>query len=119
MDCLFCRIARHEIPSEVVYEDASALAFLDIHPVAPGHAVVIPKAHAETILDAPDEALGPLFTAVKRTTEMIGRTLAPRGFTIGINHGRAGGQTVDHVHVHIIPRREGDGGASIHAAVHN
>ncbi|MCK9187427.1 MAG: HIT family protein [Candidatus Colwellbacteria bacterium] len=119
MDCLFCKIASKEIPSSVIYEDDVALAFLDLHPLAPGHALVIPKIHAENILDLPEELIGPFFQSVKKVTALIKEKLAPRGFTIGINQGRIGGQAIDHLHVHIIPRFEGDGGGSLHSVVKN
>lgn len=94
------------------------MAFLDIHPRTTGHAVVIPKSHVEDILAAPDALLAPLVLTVKKITGMIQHTLRPDGFTIGINHGRASGQMVDHLHVHVIPRYEGDGGGSIHSVAH-
>ncbi|MCL4404242.1 HIT domain-containing protein, partial [Patescibacteria group bacterium] len=62
-DCLFCKIIAKEIPASIIYEDAAALAILDIHPKSLGHAVVLPKRHAPTILEMPEEELGPLFTA--------------------------------------------------------
>ena len=119
MDCLFCKIANKEIPSEMIYEDEASFAFLDIHPLARGHTVIVPKRHAENILDLPDKEVGTVFLAVKTATRMLGRALNPEGFTIGINHGRISGQTVDHLHIHVIPRYEGDGGGSIHSVVGN
>lgn len=119
MDCLFCKIAGKEIGAETIYEDESNMAFLDIHPRAPGHAVVIPKPHRETILDVSEEELRPLFSAVKKTTGLLLRALKPHGFTIGINHGKASGQAVDHIHVHVIPRFSDDKGGSIHSVVDN
>jgi len=118
-DCLFCRIGRKEIGAEVIWEDGANIVFLDIHPRAPGHAVVIPKAHRETILDVPDEELESLFLAVKKTTSMLSKTFKPDGFTIGINHGKASGQEMDHLHIHIIPRYFNDKGKSIHSVVDN
>lgn len=119
MDCLFCKIAAKEIPARLVHEDDHALAFLDIHPRAPGHAMVIPKVHAVTLLDLPDGEVGPLFAAVKAVTVKIENALKPDGFTIGVNHGDASGQTVKHLHVHVIPRWSDDGGGSIHSVVNN
>ncbi len=119
MDCLFCKIASKEIPSELVYEDENSFAFLDIAPMSKGHTVVIPKKHAENMIDLPMEEVGPLFTAVKKVTELLQEKLSPKGFTIGINHGRVGGQLVDHLHIHVIPRYEGDGGGSLHSVVKN
>jgi len=118
-DCLFCKIARKEIPAEIIYEDGETVAFLDIHPKSPGHAMVIPKIHAETILDLPREKLGPVFEVVQRTAYMIETALRPSGFTIGINHGKVSGQVIDHLHIHIIPRFSNDGGSSIHSVVDN
>lgn len=116
-DCLFCKIARHEIPVLVVREDEHTLAFLDVNPRAEGHTVVIPKAHAETLLDLPDAELGPLWLAVREVSAALLGALGPDGFTIGLNHGREAGQAVPHLHVHVIPRRKGDGGGSIHTIV--
>ena len=118
-DCLFCRIGSKEIGAEVIYEDGENIAFLDIHPRAPGHAMVIPKAHRETILDMAVEELKTLFSAVKKTAELLSKALKPDGFTIGINHGKASGQEVSHLHVHIIPRYLNDKGSSIHSVVDN
>lgn len=118
-DCLFCKIAEQSVPAEVVYEDASAVAFLDIMPRAPGHTMVVPRSHAGTILDMRPEDIGPLFTAVQRVVRQIQEALSPDGFTIGINHGRVSGQAIDHVHVHIVPRFQNDGGGSLHSIVHN
>lgn len=117
MDCLFCEIAAKEIPAEVVYENDRALAFLDVNPLTRGHTLVIPKEHAENIIKLPKELVGPTFGAVKEATGMLARAFSPQGFTIGVNHGRISGQTVDHLHIHIIPRYEGDGGGNIHSIV--
>ena len=119
MDCLFCKIAKKEIPSEVIYENEEALSFLDATPFALGHVLVIPKSHAENISSLRDEAVGPVFQAVKKVTGMLKKALEPEGFTIGINHGRISGQSVPHLHIHVIPRYPGDGGGSIHSVVEN
>jgi histidine triad (HIT) family protein len=136
MDCLFCKIAKGEIPSQKIYEDDFTFAFLDIQPRSPGHAVVIPKVHAENIIDLKSESVAPLFSAVKKVTTLLrdnwggggftpleaararSEPLLLTGFTIGINHGKLAGQAIDHLHVHVIPRYEGDQGGSIHSVVH-
>ncbi len=118
-DCLFCRIAAKELSAAVFYEDEATVAFLDIHPRSPGHAMIIPKKHYENIIDLPEAEVGPLFVAVKKVTELLQKTLQPRGFTIGINHGKVSGQEIDHLHVHVIPRYDRDGGGSIHSVVNN
>ncbi|MDO8585257.1 MAG: HIT family protein [bacterium] len=117
MNCLFCNIATKEISARIVYEDDATLAFLDIHPRTMGHTVIIPKTHTENIVMAPEALITPTFLTVKKITVMLQHTLSPKGFTIGINHGRISGQAVDHLHVHVIPRYEGDGGGSIHSVV--
>ena len=116
-ECLFCKIAAKEIPSKVTYEDEHAVAFLDIHPRAEGHTVVIPKYHAATLIDLPNDEAAALVAAVKRVDEKLVAEIKPDGMTIGINQGRAGGQEIDHLHVHLIPRSHGDGGGSIQSIV--
>jgi|SRR3989344_1381304 len=120
MDCLFCKIARKELPSDViVYENDAAMAFLDIHPLSLGHTLVIPKIHYENIITLKEDEITPLFSAVKKITEQLMKVLSPHGFTIGINHGKDAGQVVDHLHIHVIPRYLGDGGRSIHSIIQN
>jgi histidine triad (HIT) family protein len=116
-DCLFCKIAAKEIPAKVMYEDEHAIAFLDIHPRAEGHTVVIPKVHAATLIDLPAEEIAPLFTAVKQVDALLVKQFTPDGMTIGVNQGRASGQEVDHLHVHLIPRWHNDHGGSIQSVV--
>jgi len=128
-DCLFCKIAKKEIAAEIVYEDEKTTAFLDVQPRSPGHTMVIPKNHSETILDLKDEEVEPVFLTVKKVTDILKNTFLPTGdipqgqkpdgFTIGINHGRASGQVVEHLHIHIIPRFKNDSGHSIHSVVNN
>ncbi|MEK7547020.1 MAG: HIT family protein [Patescibacteria group bacterium] len=118
-DCIFCGIGAKEIRAEKIYEDNDTIAVLDVHPRAPGHAIVITKAHRETILDVPENELKPLFSAVKNVVSILSKSLKPDGFTIGINHGKAGGQAVNHLHIHVIPRFINDNGGSIHSVVDN
>lgn len=119
MSTIFTKIINREIPSEIIYEDDNAIAFLDITPKAPGHSLVVPKKEVANILEADEETIKNLFIAVKKVTAMLKKTLKPDGFNIGLNHNHAGGQTVDHMHVHIIPRFEGDNGGSMHSIVDN
>lgn len=118
-DCLFCNIASGALPASVIGKDDAAVAFLDIHPCAKGHTVVIPRVHAETIAALPADAIAPLFSMVQQTVRTLTQALGPDGFTIGVNHGREAGQAVMHVHVHVIPRWRGDGGGSVHTVVHS
>jgi histidine triad (HIT) family protein len=117
MDCLFCKIADKQIAAEVIYEDGDALAILDIHPRALGHTMILSKTHADNILDLPDDKIGPVFAAVKKVTKLLKESLKPDAFTIGINNGKYSGQLIEHLHIHIIPRWQGDGGLSIHSVV--
>jgi histidine triad (HIT) family protein len=119
MDCLFCKIAAKEITDSIVHEDDTTVAFLDINPRAPGHTLIIPKDHCESILDLKEEQIEPVFSAVKRMTGILKKALAPDGFTIGVNHGRHAGQVIDHLHIHVIPRWKDDGGTSVNSVVLN
>jgi histidine triad (HIT) family protein len=105
--CLFCKIAAREIPGEVVLEDDLTLAFLDINPLFPGHVLLVPKAHARTLTDLPAEAVGPLFLNAQKLTKAVETALESEGSFVGINNRI--GQTVAHLHVHIVPRRPKDG----------
>ncbi len=115
--CLFCKIAEKRIPAHIIYEDDRTIGFLDIAPRATGHSVIISKYHSPTLLDLPDEELTPLFQSVKKIGKRIIKTLIADGLTIGINQGIVSGQTVEHLHVHIIPRFRGDHGGSVHSVV--
>ena len=107
-DCVFCAIAAGEIPCFKVFEDDFALAYLDINPFSEGHTLVIPKAHTTGLLDTPDETLAALLARVKKVAAHIKTALGCDGFHILQNNGAAAGQTVGHIHFHIVPRREGD-----------
>ena len=108
-DCLFCNIVKKEIPCHKVYEERNILAFLDRNPVNPGHTLVIPKKHCETILDADDKTIMELAAATKKISNAIYNGLRLKGFNIAINQFKAGGQVVPHLHIHIIPRNDNDG----------
>ena len=107
-DCIFCAIAAGEIPSHKIYEDDVVLAYLDINPFSEGHALVIPKAHSEGLLDTPDETLAAVLARVKKVAARIKEALPCDGFNILQNNGEAAGQTVKHLHFHIVPRRAGE-----------
>lgn len=115
MDCIFCKIINKEIPNYTVYEDDQVLAFLDIFPHAIGHTVVIPKVHAHDLMELGDDYIAPLFAAVKKVQAKLQAGLNPEGFTVGWNHGEVAGQAVPHLHVHVLPRWQIDGGGSIHS----
>lgn len=116
-DCIFCKIVNKEVPSYGVYEDENNIAFLDIRQSAPGHVMVIPKRHGKTILDFSGEELGEWMNAVKKVTKKIQKAVDCDWMTIGINHEEKSG--VPHLHIHLVPRWEGDGGGIIQTIVSN
>lgn len=117
-DCLFCKIVQKEIPNYTVYENDHVLAFLDIHPCVKGHAVVIPKTHAQTLADMSDEQAAQWMVGVKAAAAKVQQVLQPDGYNIGMNHGRAAGNSIDHLHMHILPRWSADGGeGSMHTII--
>jgi len=118
-NCLFCGIVEGKIPAQVIYKDSATLAFLDINPRAPGHTVVISKVHAPILADLPESEVGSLFGTVKKLSAHLLSKLKADGLTIGINQGGVSGQTIEHLHVHLLPRFTGDGGSSIHSVVNN
>lgn len=119
MDCPFCSIVKGDIPAHTIYEDEQTLAFLDINPSAPGHTLVIPKEHYPNILEAPEDSLAAVFRGVQKATRMLAKALKTDHFTTGYNMGSLSGQDVFHMHVHIKPRFEGDGGRGMEGVVHN
>ncbi len=117
MDCLFCKIVNKEIPNYTVYENDHVLAFLDIHPCAKGHTVIIPKKHFTDLSEMNQEDWQNILEGVRLSMVKVQAALNPEGMNIAINERPAGGQVVPHAHWHIIPRWEGDGGGSIHSIV--
>lgn len=109
MDCLFCKIIAGEIPCHKIYEDENILAFLDIKPLNPGHALVIPKKHAEHLLETSEEDAGALMNAAKKIAPAIMQSVGASGCNVNCNIGRAAGQLIFHTHFHIIPRYDNDG----------
>lgn len=108
MSCLFCKIVERQIPAKIAHEDEDTLAFHDINPVAPTHVLVIPKKHVASLTDAAEEdqaLLGKLLLAAKRVAEAEGRTGAGAGYRTVVNTGPNAGQTVFHIHVHVIGGR--------------
>ena len=111
-DCIFCAIAAGEIPCFKVYEDELVLAYLDINPFAKGHTLVIPKAHSKGLLDTDEETLAAVIARVKKVAAHVTASLGCDGFNILQNNGAAAGQTVHHLHFHIVPRWNGDDAGS-------
>ena len=107
-DCIFCKIIAGEIPSRKIYEDDLVYAFMDISPINFGHTLVIPKAHAADLQGIDDAALAELVVRVKRVAAHVKDALGCDGYNILQNNGAAAGQTVRHIHFHIVPRWDGD-----------
>jgi histidine triad (HIT) family protein len=105
--CIFCTIIRGAVPCFKVFEDDISLAFLDHRPVFPGHTLLIVKSHIETLLDLPDFLMGPLFADVRRLSQAVTQGMQAEGTFVAINNRVS--QSVPHFHVHIVPRRKGDG----------
>lgn len=106
-ECLFCRILAGEVPAHIVYEDEQTCAFLDHRPLFPGHCLVVPQGHYVTLPDLPDELIGPLFSVVRLLARAVPEAMGAEGSFVAVNNRVS--QSVPHLHVHVIPRRRGDG----------
>lgn len=95
-------------PARVLGEDDLSVIYQDGFPVSPGHTVIIPKRHVATLFEASEAEQLALLKALNRAKALLDETHHPDGYNIGINHGQAGGQTVPHLHIHLIPRYQGD-----------
>ena len=108
-DCIFCKIAAGEIPSVTVYEDERVRAILDLAPGNPGHTLVLPKAHFDDSIGMPEDLLGHLMAVGSRIGQAQMEAMDYEGFHLLQNNKEAAGQSVFHFHLHVIPRRKGDG----------
>lgn len=106
-ECVFCGIVAGELPAHRVYEDGTAVAFLDRRPLFPGHVLVVPRQHAVTLTDLPQDAVGPYFSAVQRVTGAVERGMQAAGSFVAENNRIS--QSVPHLHVHVVPRNRKDG----------
>ena len=109
MDSVFTRIIRREIPAAIVCEDEHTIAFMDAGQVNPGHVIVATRRQVETVLDLDDELAGALVRTAARVARAVDRAFHPAGLTLLQANRPAGWQTVPHVHIHVLPRHEGDG----------
>jgi histidine triad (HIT) family protein len=107
--CVFCRVVAGSIPAAKLVETDSVTSFLDINPVNPGHALVVPKRHVTSFLDLTDEELQAAILVARRVAAAVRGATASSAFNLLQNDGRAAGQVVEHVHFHVIPRHYGDG----------
>jgi histidine triad (HIT) family protein len=107
MNCLFCGIVNGEVSAAVVFEDEPSLAFLDHRPLFPGHCLLVPKIHFETLTDLPHNLVGPFFQNVQLLARAVEDALDAEGTFVAMNNRVS--QSVPHLHVHIVPRRKKDG----------
>lgn len=106
--CTFCRIVRRELPAEVIFETAETLAFFPTEPATRGHTMVIPKRHVRSLLDAEPRDVQPLGLTVLKVSRALQSILAPEGMNLISSAGEAASQSVDHLHLHLVPRWQGD-----------
>jgi histidine triad (HIT) family protein len=105
--CLFCKIAGGEVSARLVFEDEISLAFLDHRPVFPGHCLLIPKGHYETLADLPEELIAPFFKNAQLLARAVEAAMDAHGTFVAMNNRVS--QSVPHLHIHIVPRRRKDG----------
>jgi histidine triad (HIT) family protein len=106
-DCIFCKIIRKEAPASILYEDDTVLVFLDIRPLNEGHTLVIPKEHFETVYEMPEDLVCNIYKLVKRMAVAVKAATKADGITVIQQNGHAAGQEIFHLHVHVVPRFEG------------
>lgn len=107
-NCIFCKIAKGEIPSATIYEDDDFRVILDLMPASKGHALVLPKAHAANLYELEDEVAAKLLPVAKKVMAQMTDILGCDGYNVLQNNGACAGQTVFHYHMHLIPRYEGE-----------
>ena len=117
MDCIFCKIAKKEIPAKIVTETENSIAFLDAFPLSRGHTLIIPKQHYEKVQDITFDDNADLFETlhkvIAKVDKITGSTL------LAIHNGKESGQEIPHVHVHLIPRKPGDSAGPVHSMFKN
>ncbi len=106
-ECLFCRIVAGEEPAAVVLDDGCCVGFLDVRPLFPGHTLLVPREHHQTLTDLPPDLVGPLFTGARRLAGAMEEALGAKGSFVAVNNRVS--QSVAHLHVHVVPRTKGDG----------
>jgi histidine triad (HIT) family protein len=106
-DCVFCKVINGDVAANIVFEDSLSVAFLDHRPLFPGHCLLVPKEHIETLGDLPKKLIAPLFSNVQLLSQAVEQALAAEGSFVAMNNRVS--QSVPHLHVHIVPRRRKDG----------
>ena len=105
--CIFCKIVVKQAPASIIYEDSLVIAFLDIRPLSRGHTLVTPKAHYDDIFDIPEDLLKQVHAKSQRISPAIKKATKANGISIIQQNGKAAGQDIFHLHVHVVPRFEG------------
>lgn len=108
-DCIFCKIANGEIPSKTLYEDSDFRVILDLGPATKGHALILPKEHAENLFELPENTAAKVLPVAQKVASKMKAALGCDGLNLVQNNGETAGQTVMHFHMHVIPRYESDG----------
>lgn len=107
-NCIFCKIIRGEVPSFKLYENDKTFAFMDINPISPGHALIVPKFHAKDVFETPDEWVGVAMVTTRRIARAVQATIQPYGMNIVQANGPGAKQSVFHLHIHVVPRLKDD-----------
>jgi len=109
MDCIFCKIVKSEIKSEIILESENFIVIKDVHPKTKGHSLVLPKEHYESFLDIPKNFYKEMMKTTKEATGMLLKENSAMAFNLVVNNGSSAGQIINHAHLHILPRKENDG----------
>ncbi len=108
-DCIFCKLANGDIPTNTIYEDSDFRVFLDSSPATKGHCLIVPKEHFDNLEELSDDVASKVFPLARKMMKLLKEKLGWDGFNVVQNNGELAGQTVFHFHTHLIPRYEGDG----------
>lgn len=114
-NCIFCKIIGGKIPARVVAQNQNAIAILDAFPLAAGHTLVMPKEHVVKVQDADRDQSSDIFELVGKVATAIESGLGVQGSLVAVHNGPTAGQEVPHLHIHIIPRQQGDGAGPVHS----
>ena len=107
-ECIFCKLAGGQIPTNSIYEDDDFKVIMDLSPASKGHCIILPKTHAKNLLELPDEYCEKILLVAKKCCKVLKEVLHCDGINVLQNNGEVAGQTVFHLHIHLIPRYEGD-----------